>query len=476
MTARRPFDHDNPARRTLRALIARHGGAPSFGDYLRKLAHASVTAAVLAGCNMSHGSVDSGVADSGVGGDAQVVDADMPPPPPPPPPPAVLCADGQYRAVDGLNAASAPHYLGAWGVGLGRAPLAPIHETGERCGDASDRAGCETRFDERTTEIWQNVLLSTDGDEIQARIEPAEVLAFLGTIDTPNEAALLVWHAGYDIYCAGEHLSSVETLGDGYRVYAYQAGGGCGSPWITTRFTFHVSPGGEMTLEDEREVAREEDFGCIGRRPEGLRADDSARDTVGRWFGHVARLEASAVAAFDVLIDELGALGAPDALLARAREARADEVRHADAMGAVASRYGAVGLEPTIDPRRPRSAFEIALENAVEGCVRETFGALVGAHQALRAEDAEIASAMREIADDEIRHAELSWAVAAWLEPQLTDAERARIDQARRDAIVTLRLQASEEPDPELRRLAGLPTGLEAVAYVDHLAADLWRA
>ncbi|NIS36796.1 MAG: ferritin-like domain-containing protein, partial [Actinobacteria bacterium] len=46
---------------------------------------------------------------------------------------------------------------------------------------------------------------------------------------------------------------------------------------------------------------------------------------------------------------------------------------------------------PVIEDAPVRTAYEIALENAVEGCVRETFGALVGAHQALRASDPSIA-------------------------------------------------------------------------------------
>ncbi|HBQ12555.1 MAG TPA: hypothetical protein DEF51_15885 [Myxococcales bacterium] len=473
MTARRPFDRPNAARRALDLMIARNGG---LGDYLRDLARASVCAAVMAGCGMSHGGTDGGpVADSGSGDGGTVTDSGTDAgPPPPPPPPATLCAGDVYQAVHGLTPTESPTYLGAWTVGLGRSPIYALDEIGEACGDASDRAGCDAELQRAQEETWQNALISTTGDDVVVRTDPADVLAFLGTIDTPNEAALVVWHAGYEIYCAGPHLSSVETLPDGFRVYAYQAGGGCGEPWVTTRFTFHVSPAGEMTLEDEREVAREEDFGCIGRRPEGLQAATGERATLGQYFAHVARLEASAVAAFDVMIDELSRLGAPEGLLDAAREAREDEVRHAASMGEVACSYGATPLRPDIAPARERSAFEIALENAVEGCVRETFGALVGAHQALAAEDPAIAAAMRGVADDEIRHAELSWSVAAWLEPQLSPSERARIDQARRDAIVALRHQASGEPDPDLRRLAGMPSAAQAVRFVDHLANDLW--
>jgi hypothetical protein len=48
------------------------------------------------------------------------------------------------------------------------------------------------------------------------------------------------------------------------------------------------------------------------------------------------------------------------------------------------------------------------LDNAVEGCVRETFGAAVGLWQAKQAGDAKVAKAMRQIAPDELIGARLS--------------------------------------------------------------------
>jgi rubrerythrin len=143
-------------------------------------------------------------------------------------------------------------------------------------------------------------------------------------------------------------------------------------------------------------------------------------------------------------------------------------------MGALARHFGAEPRTPSIEAVPDRTPFEIALENAVEGCVRETFGAVVGAHQALRAGDEQVAAAMRGVAEDEIRHAELSWALAAWLEPQLTDEERLKIDQAKRDAVMTLRKQASEAVDPALVVHAGMPDAETAVGMVERLAVDIW--
>jgi hypothetical protein len=110
-----------------------------------------------------------------------------------------------------------------------------------------------------------------------------------------------------------------------------------------------------------------------------------------------------------------------------------------------------------------RSPFAIALENAIEGCVRESYGALVAHHQAQTAFDPEIRAVMRAIAQDETRHAELSWRVAAWLEPGLSPAERDALGVARSEALAQLQrevdvgLSAREErdigwPSPDLGR------------------------
>jgi hypothetical protein len=122
-------------------------------------------------------------------------------------------------------------------------------------------------------------------------------------------------------------------------------------------------------------------------------------------------------------------------------------------------------------------AYEIALENAVEGCVRETYGALVAAHQALHAQDPRIAAAMEVVAADEIRHAELSWALAGWLEPQLTEEERAAIADAKRAAILELRRDTVSTPlHQSVVRLAGLPTPDVGAALMSSLTRDLWAA
>lgn len=63
---------------------------------------------------------------------------------------------------------------------------------------------------------------------------------------------------------------------------------------------------------------------------------------------------------------------------------------------------------------------------------------------------------MTRIGADEARHAALSWAIAAWAEPRLDPAARARVEAARAEAMAGLHAGVQEVP-AALQRLAGLP-------------------
>ncbi|WP_147451511.1 ferritin-like domain-containing protein [Corallococcus llansteffanensis] len=198
-----------------------------------------------------------------------------------------------------------------------------------------------------------------------------------------------------------------------------------------------------------------------GRRPEGLREALASRsgDALGALFAHAAWLEAASVPAFLRLADELKAHGAPESLVRAARRSAGDEVRHTRAMQALARRHGATMPDVDLPPFESRSLEEMLLENAVEGCVRETFGAFVAGWQSRTAQDPEVRGTLRTIARDEVRHAELAWAVEAWAQEQLTPAQRERLLQARQDALRMLGEEVEGQRLPEqLIREAGMPS------------------
>ena len=212
---------------------------------------------------------------------------------------------------------------------------------------------------------------------------------------------------------------------------------------------------------------------CTGRRPEGLqRPKVDLSGALGAYFARMAHLEAASVSAFLRMADELVAFGAPAHLAESARRAAGEEVRHARTMGEFAKRGGARVPRVEHPPFQSRSLEAFALENAVEGCVRETFGAAAALAQSYRAPNAELRAAMKHIATDELGHAELAWEVDAWLDTKLSAAERERVDEARRAAVTELeasiqhRDPIGEElgmPEPAVARrmLAGLREKLQ---------------
>jgi hypothetical protein len=126
--------------------------------------------------------------------------------------------------------------------------------------------------------------------------------------------------------------------------------------------------------------------------------------------------------------------------------------------------------------RGVRSLEAIARQNAVEGCVHETFGAAVAMVQSMNASDARVRAAMRPIARDELRHADLAWAVARWLDLRLAPAARARVARARCRAARTLLRRVSRKVDPDLVAHLGIPSTHHASAIALDLAESLWEA
>jgi rubrerythrin len=216
---------------------------------------------------------------------------------------------------------------------------------------------------------------------------------------------------------------------------------------------------------------------CLGGRGhEALRSRPTAsgEDRLGRWLAATAHSEAASVVAFLAMADELAAHGAPEDLVRRAREAAQDEVAHARTMTRLALARGASVQAPSFGTIEIRDLTAIALENAAEGCVRETWAALEAAHQARTATDPELRQVMTRIAADEARHAELSHDLDAWIRTRLADETVARVDAARRRAARELLEGMQGERDPKLCALAGLPAAATARRLCEGLARQLW--
>lgn len=191
-----------------------------------------------------------------------------------------------------------------------------------------------------------------------------------------------------------------------------------------------------------------------GRSTEGVTASFEPQyanesNELGKLLARMATLEAEAVPAFRRLAHELAAFGAPRKLRRRASRSRKDEERHARTMTSLARRHGCLPASVVEPPQGLplRSLEEVALENAIEGCIRETYGAWNAVKQSREARDAELRATMKRIAGDELRHAELAWEIHAWAMKRLDEQQRARIVLAMRatwNELVTKHEDAKE--------------------------------
>jgi hypothetical protein len=97
----------------------------------------------------------------------------------------------------------------------------------------------------------------------------------------------------------------------------------------------------------------------------------------------------------------------------------------------------------------------------VEGCVRETYGALDATWMARNARDPCVRAAMRRIAHDETRHAALSWQIAEWSSRVLGPCARARIAESRAAAVQQLAAELGAREAPSLVEAGLAPRAAE---------------
>lgn len=233
---------------------------------------------------------------------------------------------------------------------------------------------------------------------------------------------------------------------------------------------FGTARGCHVISESEQlEVRCEYPTGCIGgRRPLGLAERSATRISgAGAWLARMAWMEAASVDAFVELAADLERLRAPASLARMAREAARDEQRHARMIARLARARGADVEAPRRVAHAAPTLARLAHDNAVEGGVREAFGALLAALQAEQAPDRDVRDAMRTIARDEAGHALLSARIDAWARTRLDGTE---LDRARTAAAQALEASLVAEHDPALAAALGLGALETQIALVRALA------
>lgn len=206
-----------------------------------------------------------------------------------------------------------------------------------------------------------------------------------------------------------------------------------------------------------------------GRRPIGHIEHPLSSRGLPAFLAHGARLEAASVLAFSQLADRLQAWGAPGTLVDRCREAAVEEAQHAELLGALASAAGN-DVEPATQHHVAVDLLGAALDNAVEGCVREAWSALACAVSARRARTSALRIAYERLAVDEAGHAQLAWDLHQWFMEQVSPDQRDIIIVAQRKAIADLPALARAQQKSAPSAL-NLPGAREAAHFAAGLAS-----
>jgi hypothetical protein len=399
------------------------------------------------------------------------------------PPVDYLASRSEYWMVGPPTDGGAPDPESGWKADMGNI-------LGTPCATAPNTGACKAKLDalrllptdadacRKLGAPGMNILgcsisywVYTRGDTIGTSVTDEEKAALVGHVDNVGEALLLAQLKGYSFECFESSVpAQARQTRDGYELIGLYAPN-CAKEQY--RVHVKVSADGAVTELSRELLPGPASCAVAGRRPEGLAIPTGTAAGPGAWFAEMGALEAASIVAFRRIYRELRAWGAPRTLLQRVREAARDEIRHARSMRALARRSGTPDVAPEIPEAQPRSLCAFAMENAREGCARETYGALLACFQAAHARDPQVRAAMAAIARDETEHAALSWDIAKWVEARLAPEERALVRQTRDEAFRDLARSASTAVTHPSASELGLPSPAHATRLVAELTRGL---
>jgi hypothetical protein len=155
-----------------------------------------------------------------------------------------------------------------------------------------------------------------------------------------------------------------------------------------------------------------------------VQVDDDVREALAAQWRENARTEHASVAAFARLTLDLVALGAPPTLIADAQRDALDETQHAELCFSLARALDGRALGPTSFPealtartlpdQRGPALVKLAVDSLVDGALLEGFSARTVATLSRRCKVPTIRTLLRQIAEDEWRHAMHGWDVVEW--------------------------------------------------------------
>lgn len=406
-----------------------------------------------------------------------------------------VCTQEGLRALDAAELAEPADYVelrsverhGSVDMPTWSEPIV-LDSSGEPCSGASDAQVCSVALaalppeSELVSYIYgfgeqelHRSIAFTRGDEVGIAASLAALKDLLGPIDAAGDAALLATLQGHSIVCGAGNEVGLDD--DGYVLHT-SSGSGCGETDDIREHVVLVRPDGSIEVL-ETVIVQEGEVGCVaGRLPAGLapRAQFRSRRTsaLGSFFAEIAHLEAAAVTAFDQLARELVVHRAPRGMIRAALRSRREEIGHTRVTARLARRFGGCPVAPRVAPWTPRSLADVASDNAAEGCIRETYGALVAHVQAKTARDPIVRRVLGRIAVEETRHAALSWELAQWTGARLGVDDRRRVARSTRTALDRLESEVTQPHADEVHTQAGMPRPDEARRLLDGLRRELF--
>ena len=132
-----------------------------------------------------------------------------------------------------------------------------------------------------------------------------------------------------------------------------------------------------------------------------------------------AEAEHASVASFARHTLQLMSIGAPSELLHRSQAASIDEIKHAKMCYGFASIFldqdmipGSLDVENSLEKIEIKDIIQSVIH---EGCIEESLAALEAHFRTDIAKDPAVKTTLKEIADDETKHAKLAWDTICWI-------------------------------------------------------------
>ena len=156
------------------------------------------------------------------------------------------------------------------------------------------------------------------------------------------------------------------------------------------------------------------------------------------WSSRAFHAEASSVAAFLQIREELRRFGAPEPLQQRCLISACEEVKHAKSMRKITEKFNGK-IAPLCFGELPnRSLLEFAIDNVKEGCVNEAYAALCVLYQSQKLPPSRLQKLLASIGQDELRHVTLSYDIHHWCMNQLSPTEKQQVLAAQKQAFAKL--------------------------------------